>query len=502
MQYLEDTFLRHAVSRRNFLQTSCAVVATTAATALWTNPATAQSVRSYTLRVAEDGPALTYNGKTPGDVLEAFPGESIDIHLINELSPDAADADCPADHNHNIPHGLRTTNLHTHGLHVSPNVDSSGMFDADNVFLNVTPAGQVNTACTVANHRDGEARYRFEIPADHPAGTFWYHAHKHGSTNQQVSRGLAGPMIIRDRPGTMPPYIEAAKERIFMLTRSGAIEMGLDGTRTTNPMIALKKGAVERWRIINADPGRDSFLRLTLPSNSIELWQIAFDGLTLNKRVLVDPTNNSDPWINHAALAPGNRTDFMVRVPKSTPTGEILVEAERATGPGMHAPDMALASRPVDITIDILDEETDDVWSENDWLPGSGLPTFSALPAKTREIRLDIGVIDNEKYDGKVKQEMLLGDEESWTIFNDHSSTHPFHIHVNPFFVTQINGVPLDETDPLRRWQDTIAVPPSLGEQGSVQFYTRFETFTGEFVLHCHILGHEDAGMMQKVRVV
>ena len=459
----------------------------------------AQSVRNYELRVGEVGNTLTYNGKNPGETLEAFPGDRLDVHLINGLPPGPEDADCPD--NHNTEHGLNTTNLHTHGLHVSPNVDSTGAFDADNVFLKVTPKGQLNNKCQVPHRRDGEAKYRFEIAEDHPSGTFWYHAHKHGSTNHQVSRGLAGPLIIRDLPGVMPPYIEAANERIFMLTPDGAVQIGFDGSRTTNPSISLKRGAVERWRIINADPRRDSFVRLTLPDDAVELWQIAFDGLTLERRVRVDPTDNSDPWINHAALAPGNRTDLMVRVPLDSAPGELLVEAEKITGPGMHAPDLALAARPVDITIQILEEETNDAWSNDDVLPGPGLTPFAMQPDKTREIRFGNGTIGGEKYDGEVKEEMTLGDEEAWTVLNDDFSTHPFHIHVNPFFVTHINGVELAKGDPLRRWQDTIALPPSLGSQGSVGFNTRFESFRGDFVIHCHILRHEDSGMMQKVRV-
>jgi FtsP/CotA-like multicopper oxidase with cupredoxin domain len=99
---------------------------------------------------------------------------------------------------------------------------------------------------------------------------------------------------------------------------------------------------------------------------------------------------------------------------------------------------------------------------------------------------------------------MRLGTMEEWVVRVQDETTagpsliHPFHIHVNPFFVTHHNGVPLPQGHPRRRWQDTIAIPP----QGSITFRTRFDNFAGDFVIHCHNLRHEDRGMMHKVRVV
>src|SRR5262249_47264204 len=76
------------------------------------------------------------------------------------------------------PHGFNTTNLHTHGLHVSPNGNS------DNIFLAVDPLVKK------------QVTYKFAIPADHPAGTFWYHSHKHGSVGYQLASGMAGALIV------------------------------------------------------------------------------------------------------------------------------------------------------------------------------------------------------------------------------------------------------------------------------------------------------------------
>jgi FtsP/CotA-like multicopper oxidase with cupredoxin domain len=98
-----------------------------------------------------------------------------------------------------------------------------------------------------------------------------------------------------------------------------------------------------------------------------------------------------------------------------------------------------------------------------------------------------------------LKQTVALGSVEEWTIYNMNTVRHPFHIHVNPFQVVKINGQPVDPY-----WADTIALPPmgTPSNPTSVTFRTRFADFHGAFVMHCHMLAHEDLGLMQMVEVV
>jgi len=162
--------------------------------------------------------------------------------------------------------------------------------------------------------RPGSNSYRFELRADHPSGTHWYHAHKHGSTHDQVSGGLAGAIIIEDDPDAddpMPKYIADAPERVFILTSDGAIQVdpNLDGNgeggEVPDPKITLTPGAVERWRIINADPSESAFVQLQVDSTDVELWQIAYDGLTLEKRVQITSDDNDlDPWTVTSPVVP------------------------------------------------------------------------------------------------------------------------------------------------------------------------------------------------------
>jgi hypothetical protein len=100
---------------------------------------------------------------------------------------------------------------------------------------------------------------------------------------------------------------------------------------------------------------------------------------------------------------------------------------------------------------------------------------------------------------------MVAGTFEEWTILNRSNSDHPFHIHQNPFLITHINGIELTEPE----WRDTILIPAAsnggmlVETAGSVTFRTWFDPITfGKFVMHCHILTHEDIGMMQELEIV
>ena len=121
---------------------------------------------------------LAYNGQTPGPILEAKAGDTVRLTLHNRL-------DTP-------------TNLHYHGLHISP--------DIDNVFREV-PTGEGYT-------------YEFQIPSDHPAVTGWYHPHYHLNVAAQVFGGLAGPLLIRGDLDEIPE-IQSAEEAIIVHTRCG-----------------------------------------------------------------------------------------------------------------------------------------------------------------------------------------------------------------------------------------------------------------------------------------
>lgn len=116
----------------------------------------------------------SYNGELVGPTVKILPGQLLRMNLINNLPGN--DPSCQANQDISIPHCFNSTNLHTHGWHVSPTGNS------DNVLLDLGPATSLD--------------YEYYLPKDHPAGTFWYHSHRHGSTALQVSSGMAGVLIV------------------------------------------------------------------------------------------------------------------------------------------------------------------------------------------------------------------------------------------------------------------------------------------------------------------
>ena len=487
---------------------------------------------------SQDYKLRAYNGQTPGPTLRVKQGETLKVNVKNVMGPNAPEEVCPA--NHNGYHGSNITNFHTHGLHVSPNVSASGA-DSDNIFLQLLPDGQTYAGCNTTNLRETVNNFEFDIRSDHPPGTFWYHAHKHGSTARQVANGLLGPLIVEEPAGYYPDYISQATEQgredilIIQLRDLPPDEPGKGDPSGTlaivraNPngqgggdrvdaasggAITMKRGEVRRLRFINAAPSVNAFVNLVplgAEADKPEFWQIAFDGLKLDRRYKVVDTGSTDPWDNPAALAPGNRTDIMVRIPPDAQEGLFKLTNAQPRAEILHGMSMLKAAEPLTLNIKIegsLDQP--DLWSDEDDLPGKVHPDLNPEGAIKRTVAFEfvdnsLG-IDGELFSGKVKEpKMKLGTVGDWTVANSTGFTHPFHIHVNPFFITHIRGEKLKEGDPRRRWQDTIALPNEEingDKPGTIRFLTKFENFTGKFVIHCHILRHEDTGMMQAVEVV
>lgn len=137
----------------------------------------------------------SYGGCLSGPLIETQPGDTLRVNLVNDLSKD--DPSCPGgtDPTDGSAGCFNTINLHVHGMHVSPSGNS------DNVLLNIAPQTRFE--------------YEINIPSDHPAGTFWYHAHRHGSTAVQVASGAAGALIVRGKR----PYVGKAPGDIDTILR-------------------------------------------------------------------------------------------------------------------------------------------------------------------------------------------------------------------------------------------------------------------------------------------
>lgn len=417
-----------------------------------------------------------------GPNIRVKPGDNLQIKLNNLLPPNPDNVP----HDINIPHQFNSTNLHTHGLHVSP------MGNSDNIFIDIAP---------------GESfEYSYQIPSNHPAGTFFYHPHKHGSSSVQNFSGMSGLLIVEggvdgvkevaaaaDVPFLINELMQNAQGRVPDYTARGSFTPAMRKfvvNGVTRPTFTIRPGEVQRWRVVHA--GVSWNIPFAIEGHT--LHTIAFDGITYPTRMDV----------TQELLSPGNRLDVLVRGGAPGTYRIMKLEHQQANAGfgniaktvAVHLATLVVAGAPMDMGLpfelpaplrNIADSEITGrrtVVYNTDFGAGGPSPQFS-----------DNFTVDNKRFAAdRVDQLVQLGAVEEWTITNPMADTeHPFHIHINPFQVVSINGVAVPP-----RWQDTVILP----FMGTVVIRTRFEDFTGLFVNHCHFLAHEDQGMMQTVSVV
>jgi FtsP/CotA-like multicopper oxidase with cupredoxin domain len=417
-------------------------------------------------------------------------------------------------------------------------------------------------------------------------GTHWYHAHQHGSTTLQLLNGMAGAFVISDtsagaydgqilRLGGGTPEKPVIKEQLMVLQLFSEQPNLVRASRTSltvngqlQPKVTAAKGEVQWWRLVNAAVrahGIDTFLFLSedvykknktssdflnggVPkvadrgANLPAFRQVARDGVQFCAENYV--AHQQDTQFH---LSPGNRIDFLIQAPPAG--GRFALVFWPAAG----------AAPMVDLQSNVLlwlDSSGNPSGVNTSWLPDTepaGYPKFppflSDIPddeiRTSRKLTFSMSgmtaapggpptqpivMIDGKQFsEGILDRAMLMGDAEEWTLYNRSvfSIMHPFHIHINPFQITEV----FDPNQPAGQqlfkpaknwiWQDTIAVPAGtpkndsegnpivddhgnqvLDQVGYVKIRSRFTDFAGKFVLHCHILGHEDRGMMQLVEVV
>ncbi len=416
-------------------------------------------------------PQLTYNGGMPGPLLEAKAGDAVRITLHNQL-------DTP-------------TNLHYHGLHLPPAVDD--------VFREVPPGEQYT--------------YEFEIPQNHPAVTGWYHPHYHLRVADQVFGGLAGPFVVRGELDEIPE-IQQAKETVLVLQDFApgqalqpphplAQKWGREGATLLvngqqNPVVDVPQNGLLRLRLINASSSR--IYRLQLREHP---WHL----MATDRGAIAEPTELDELVLNPGEraelLVPGGREpgDYMIW---SLPYDRGISEVKASMGAeaaGLVGIAEEMGEREL-VTLRCVDRDrATQVPLPKQLLPVEPLPE----PQVTREFVLDHGldvdapatgfIINGESFRmGQVNTRAQLGQTEDWRIINRASIDHPFHLHTNRFQVISRN----DQPEPLRAWKDTVGI---RGYE-SVVLRVRFEDFTGLTVYHCHILDHEDQGMMGVLEIV
>jgi FtsP/CotA-like multicopper oxidase with cupredoxin domain len=433
----------------------------------------------------------SYNGKLVGPTIKVRPGDTLNITLHNRLPPDAPSH--PDDH-HGL-HGFNTTNLHFHGLHVSPAGNS------DNVMLELKP-GQ-------------SFQYEVKIPHDHPAGTYFYHAHKHGSAAVQIGSGMVGALIVRGGIDEIDE-IDDAQERILVIQqipytllddpyvpgqKANMVEdfftqfvpgswAALGRHFTINgdvvPTFKMKPGEVERWRLIHAGLEEGLKLRLVRRQGNTEIpvpqFQIAHDGITTGRLDQVDESE----------LFPGYRVDVLVRASDAKgnplPEGTYFLVNTLDTSPITRV----LARVEVDGKPDKMKLPSEAELKKH--VPFKPIEKGELTGKQTAIMTITLTdppqfMINGKVYDHHAPPRKLpLGGVEEWFVKSENFD-HPFHIHVNPFQL-ELNGKVI--------WKDTLQV--NSGQEFKLR--TRYERYVGLFMMHCHISAHADLGMAEQMEVV
>jgi FtsP/CotA-like multicopper oxidase with cupredoxin domain len=394
--------------------------------------------------------AKVYRGTFPGPTLRVRPGDTLELRVVNNLG--------------------EPTNLHEHGFHVSP------IGIADNV-LRTMPGHSANSV-------------RVRIPRSTAPGTYWYHSHLHGLVEEQVFSGLSGVIVVEGQDERLPRALRGVPDHVIAL-KDVQIKGGAIVDRNINssaPTTRTVNGQVDP--VLRVQTNRTQLLRLA--NIGADIWyRLALDGARF--RVIAEDANPvGRVWqARTLVLPPGKRYDVLVRWPR--PGTYHLRTLPMSTGPaGDSYPGSLLA------TVRVAGPRVQDAPWPVSLAPLPHLErahvdrvrhlTFSEDQAQNRFM------INGRQFDAsRVNQVVRFGATEEWVIHNASRELHPFHLHVDDFQVVAVNGRPYH----ARSLQDTVPLP--IG--GTVRIRMRFRDFLGAFVYHCHILAHEDAGMMGVVDV-
>lgn len=433
-----------------------------------------------------------------------------------------------------------STNLHFHGMTLQP------ACHGDDVLHTLVEPG------------DAPFEYRMQIPADAPPGLYWYHPHVHGYSSAQMQGGASGALIVEGIERAVPE-IAGLPERVLVIRDQGLLNPAAPpsksepvtpknlvdndgdavntGTGFGKPArdlsvnfvpvpypdyppaaIAMKPGERQLWRVVNASAITYLNLALLFGRAPQRLGIVALDGVPLRFNGSPAPPVE---WVDHIGLPPGARAEFIMTGP---PAGvpALLVTRTVDTGPGGdNDPNRALAT----VTAAADAPEPPSI------LPSDALPlppgtrpwVGGVAPVRVRKLYFSEKLEDPSDpnspttfyltVDGQTPKPfdpssalpditVRQGDVEDWIIENRSTELHDFHIHQLHFQLVAWSGVAVNE--PFLR--DTVNIPYAnrrMLQYPSVRLRMDFRdpNIVGTFVYHCHLLEHEDGGMMGRIRV-
>ena len=389
------------------------------------------------------------------------PGDNLKINLTNRLG--------------------EPTNLHTHGFFISP----SG--NQDNIFVDLTSGKSF--------------LYNYYLPQDISPGSFWYHPHYHPLVEEQVFGGLSGFIYIRGLEGLLPPDLRGVTQQFlglkdFQVNRFNSIpseNINSDSPthRTINglvqPVMTMRPGETQLWHLGNL---------------SADIWyDLEMPGLTFNVIAVDGNPVDQVQEVSTLLMPPAKRFDVLVQA-KGAGTHQ-LITREMTTGPeGDTYPRTLMATLHVKgtpvtaITLPKHIQTLDD-------LANATVSRRRIFELSENTTTGQFFINEKEFNPNHVDATPVIGTVEEWVFKNRSQESHPIHIHVNDAQVMSVNGVP----QKANSWLDTIPIPyatqdaAGVSVPGEVVMRFKFRQFIGPYVFHCHILAHEDNGMMTVINV-
>ncbi len=428
-----------------------------------------------------------FNGQPNAPTLRVSPGDQLKIAYINDL-PNKPHEKCL------IGPCMDMTNLHFHGLTVSPDAPQ------DDVLGMMAMPGQA-------------LHYNVQIPKDHPPGLYWYHTHPHGESYQQALDGMSGALVIegiesyvpavaglpervlvvRGRSTVNDPQSADLKHRVELSSEiCGAEPEAVEEIFTVNgvvrPQIEIARAERQFWRLVNASA--DRYLDLQLEGQSFEI--VAMDGMPI---AIHDPSHRTRT-VDHVLLPPAGRLEAIVTGPAADAPRHLISHCVDTGPDGDPNPAMVLA--------DIVPRYASG--SLANAAKSSLKPEFKALDLTAEEKappQFTVTFTEDKKGfyingkkftpDAAPMVRAKVGSFQHWRIVNATGELHPMHIHQVHFLAYAENDKPI--ADPV--WLDTVNVPYG----GSVDVIMDFTdpVIRGMSVFQCHLLNHEDKGMMAKI---
>jgi bilirubin oxidase len=400
-------------------------------------------------------PTLGYDGSYLGPTLRASRGDHVEVRFHNALT--------------------QTTTVHWHGMHL-PAADDGGPHQE------IAPGGDWDPRWTI----------------DQPAATLWYHPHPHGETAAQVSQGLAGFFLLDDpAEGALPLPRTYGVDDIPLAVQdvrfdadgrfatgggdfSGRLGDRLLVNGTLAPYLDVQTDVV-RLRLLNASPARSYRFAF---SDRRAFSIIASDGGLLAK-----PASSTS-----VQLSPGERAEILVRV---APGERVVLRSERPDLGDVHG--MGGAGD----RFDVLQLRAAATLRHAGEVPASLVPLpriDTSRIAAERTFRMDGTTIDDKKMDvDRIDAVVTVGTTEIWDVVNGMSAPHSFHVHDVQFRVLSIDGAPPPAS--LAGWKDTVYLPPEERFRLVISF-ADYADPRHPYMFHCHLLRHEDSGMMGQFLVV